>query len=321
MEYTAVIRTLGTAGEKYQQLLDSLVSQTLPPKEIIVYIAEGYPLPKETAGVERYVYVKKGMVAQRALRYDEVDTEYILFLDDDVYFPVDFVEQLYNSLIKEKADVISPNVFHNAERTKKGVFMMTVSGRMRARENDEKWGYKVMRNAGYSYNAHPEKDIYMSQTNAGPCFLCKKETFLKTHYEKELWLDMMPYAMGEDQVMFYKMYLLGMKQLTSFNSGIVHLDAGSAMQSVEKDKTRIYCDFRFKTIFWHRFIFQLEQSFLLRQWDRICIGYTFMFSLMVSLIKGRFDILRIKIHAIRDGWKFIHSKEYKDLPRIKNKDK
>ena len=53
MEYTAVIRTLGKAGEKYQTLLDSLVSQTIPPKAIIVYIAEGYPVPAETVGIER----------------------------------------------------------------------------------------------------------------------------------------------------------------------------------------------------------------------------------------------------------------------------
>ena len=55
MEYTAVIRTLGKAGEKFQTLLDSLVSQVIPPKEIIVYIAEGYPIPKETCGKEKYV--------------------------------------------------------------------------------------------------------------------------------------------------------------------------------------------------------------------------------------------------------------------------
>ena len=61
MQYTAVIRTLGKAGEKYQQLLDSLAHQTIKPAAILVYIAEGYPIPKETIGVEQYVYVKKGM--------------------------------------------------------------------------------------------------------------------------------------------------------------------------------------------------------------------------------------------------------------------
>lgn len=87
MEYTAVIRTLGKAGEKYQCLLDSLVNQTIKPSRILVYIAEGYAIPKETIGWEEYIYVKKGMVAQRALDYREVETEYILFLDDDVYLP------------------------------------------------------------------------------------------------------------------------------------------------------------------------------------------------------------------------------------------
>ena len=81
MNYTAVIRTLGTAGDKYQNLLKSLVLQTLQPLKIIVYIAEGYSIPQETVGIEQYVFVKKGMVAQRALNYDEVDTEYILFLE------------------------------------------------------------------------------------------------------------------------------------------------------------------------------------------------------------------------------------------------
>ena len=77
MEYTAVIRTLGMAGKKYQKLLDSLNQQTIQPLKILVYIAEGYAIPEETIGNEEYIYVKKGMVAQRALPYDEVDTEYI----------------------------------------------------------------------------------------------------------------------------------------------------------------------------------------------------------------------------------------------------
>ena len=50
-EYCAAIRTLGTAGDKYLQTLKSLQSQTIPPKKILVYIAEGYDLPKETIGI------------------------------------------------------------------------------------------------------------------------------------------------------------------------------------------------------------------------------------------------------------------------------
>ena len=204
MEYTAVIRTLGTAGEKYQQLLDSLDRQTIKPSEIIVYIAEGYPLPKETIGKERYVYVKKGMVAQRALRYDEVKTEYILFLDDDLYLPNDFVEKMQIALNENNLDVISPDIYPNNERSLKAELMMTLSGRMRARRGDDVWGYKVMRTAGYSYNKNPKKSVYRSQTNAGACFMCKKQDFLRINFEDELWIDEMPYPIGEDQIMYYK---------------------------------------------------------------------------------------------------------------------
>lgn len=317
MEYTAVIRTLGTAGKKYQQLLDSLSAQTIRPKKIIVYIAEGYDLPKETIGWEVYVYVKKGMVAQRALRYDEVNTEYILFLDDDVYLPPYAAEQLYKHLINNNADVISPDVFPNAERSLTGKLMMLLSGRMLARKDDGKWGYKVMRNAGYSYNNNPKSGVYLSETNAGPCFFCSKKNFLKIHFEEELWLDKLKYAQGDDQVMFYKMYLLGLKQLTWFHSGIKHLDAGTSIQSTDKEKALIYSDFRFKTIFWHRFIYLPDKSALKRFWDMICIGYAFAFTLIISLIKLEFDIFRIKRSAMMDAIHFIKSKEYRNIPLIK----
>lgn len=56
INYTAVIRTLGIAGDKYQTLLDSLNKQTIQPSKILVYIAEGYSIPKETIGKEQYIY-------------------------------------------------------------------------------------------------------------------------------------------------------------------------------------------------------------------------------------------------------------------------
>ena len=305
MKYTVAIRTLGKAGEKYQQMLDSLAKQTISPSAINVYIAEGYELPKETIGVEKYIYVKKGMVAQRALSYAEVDTEYILFLDDDVYLPENGVEQLYQALMEHDADVVSPDVFQNAERPFLGRLLMGISGRMLARKDDGVWAYKVMKNAGYSYNRKPSQSVYLSQTNAGPCFFCKKEDFLKIHFEDELWMDDMPYAMGDDEVMFYKMYLNGLKILTLFGSGIVHLDAGSVMRTLEREKTSVFCDYRFKTIFWYKYIYKKEKSWQGRFWAQLCISYTFLFGLSVSLVKLQFDFFRIKKKAIVDGFNFI----------------
>ncbi|MCZ8373208.1 glycosyl transferase family 2 [Phocaeicola sp. KGMB11183] len=317
INYTAVIRTLGTAGNKFQALLESLERQTLQPAKILVYIAEGYAMPKETIGKEQYIYVKKGMVAQRALPYDEIDTEYILFLDDDVYLPATAVAQLYQYLVDNDADVISPDVFPNSERSLLGKWLMKLSGRMVDRPDDGKWGYKVMRNSGYSYNANPKSGVYLSQTNAGPCFFCKKEDFLRIHFEEELWMDQMKYALGDDQVMYYKMYCMGLKQLTWFHSGIKHLDAGSTMMNEEKERMLIYSDFRFKTIFWHRFIYLPDKCGWSKVWSIIAIGYTFLFTFLISLLKGRIDVFRLKFRAIKDAVNFIKSEDYRALPLIK----
>lgn len=316
MEYSVVIRTLGKAGEKYQRMLDSLKEQTIKPKDIIVYIADGYDIPKETIGIERYVYVKKGMVAQRALRYDEVQTEYMLFLDDDVYVPPNGVERLYNALVEHNANVISPDVFPNAERSFLSSMMMAASGRMYARRDDGKWGYKVMRNSGYSYNRKPRKSVYCSQTNAGPCFFCSKKDFLSINFQDELWMDNLTYALGDDQVMFYKMHITGLKVLTIYDSGIVHLDAGSTMMSMDKKRSMIYSDFWFKTVFWHRFIYKPEKKMLLKLYAFICLSYAFLFTLVISLLKLEFGVMKIKWSAIKDGISFINSKEFKTLPQI-----
>lgn len=309
MNYTVVIRTLGTAGEYYQRTLDSLLGQTIKPRAIIVYIAQGYAIPKETIGIEQYVYVKKGMVAQRALRYDEVESEYILFLDDDVYLPPNGVETLYNELKEYNGNVISPCVFYNNKVSWKSKIVQSLKGKEVARLFGNRWGYKVLRTGGFSYNNNPTKPVYESTSNAGPCFFCKKSDFLKIHFEEDLWLDETPYALPDDQVMFYKMHLCGLKVLTSFDSGIVHLDAGSTMQSNDEKILRvIYSEFRNKTIFWHRYIYSNEKNLLMKSWSRICYGYMLavqhLFSI-VKLLKGKKDEVHAFRKGVRDGWGYI----------------
>lgn len=113
--YCVSIRTLGTAGEKYLETLRSCERQTVKPEHIFVYIPYGYALPKETIGIEEYIRCDKGMVSQRALPFDEVTTEFILFLDDDLSFQEDFVKTLFDGLIENEGDCISPNIYPNNE--------------------------------------------------------------------------------------------------------------------------------------------------------------------------------------------------------------
>lgn len=315
MEYTAVIRTLGLAGEKYQCLLDSLVRQTIKPTKIIIYIADGYPLPAETVGIEEYVYVPKGMVAQRALDYKEVSTEFILFLDDDLQLGYDAVEVMYNGLVNNGLDVISPDIFRNDVRPFSNELMMSLSGRMRPRFYDDEWGYKVMRSAGYSYRKRIVKDVYRSETNAGAAFLCRKVAFLKIEFKDEKWLDSIPYSLGDDQTMYYKMHLIGLKVGTLYKHSFRHLDAGGNLNP-EKEMRLIYSDFWFKTIFWHRFILSRACNWWERFLDCAAITYSFTFAMVVSLVKLRFDVFKTKKRAIKDGVNFIRSAEYKALPKI-----
>ena len=315
MDYSAVVRTLGTAGEKYQKLLDSLVAQTIRPKQIIVYIAEGYPIPKETVGFERYVYVKKGMVAQRALPYDEVDTEYMLCLDDDLVMPDSFVEDMFRAMAEAGADVISPDVFPNHKRSFKQEVMMALSGRMIARRCDDSWGYKVLRNGGYSYRKHIQKSAYQSQTNAGACFLCRKTDFQKIHFEDEIWLDAATYPLGEDQVMYFKMHLLGLKVFTFYDSGIIHLDAGDNLNP-EKQMGLLYSDLRFKVVFWHRFLWSVDNAWG-KLLDSIAIAYYLLFTICISALKLQRDVLSVKYKAIKDSFRFLKSDEYKRIPKVK----
>ncbi len=308
MEYTVVIRTLGKGGEYYQKTLDSLIQQSIPPSAIIVYIAEGYALPTETVHREQYVYVKKGMVAQRALQYKEVKTEYILFLDDDVYLPSTSVETLCHELQQYKGDVISPYVFYNHKKSIKEKIRLAFFGREVCRLFGSRWGLKVLSTAGFSYINHPEKAVYESQTNAGPCFLCRKRDFLKIKYEDELWLDETPYAFPDDQVMFYKMYLSGLKILTSYDSGIVHLDAGSSTGSVDRTCKVIYSEYRNKLIFWYRFLYSNERNYLLKFWKIACIAYIYGLQSLnagYKLIRGKREEANAFFRGAKDALNFI----------------
>jgi hypothetical protein len=185
---------------------------------------------------------------------------------------------------------------------------------------DSKWGYKVLRTAGFSYNNNPTLPVYESQSNAGPCFFCRKDDFLKINYDEELWLDKTYYALPDDQIMFYKMYKKGLKILTSFDSGVVHLDASSTIANpMEKSIKLIFSEYRNKLIFWHRFIYLPDTLFLLRIWDVLSIWYAYMIQTLKCLLKlvlGKKEEANAFFGGIKDALQFLKSQEYRQLPRI-----
>lgn len=319
IEYSVVIRTLGTAGEFYQKTLDSIICQSIKPASVIIYLAEGYDVPMETIGIEKIVRVPKGMVAQRALPYDEIKSEYILFLDDDVYLPKNAVETLFKELTANNGDVISPIVFDNKGASLKHKIVCFLTGREICRFFDNRWANKVLLTGGFSYNNNPTKPVYESQTNAGPCLFCKKETFLKARFEDELWLDQAPYAFPEDQVLFYKMFLLGFRVLSSYDSGIIHMDASTTISNSEEKALKvIYSEYRNKLIFWHRFIYK-PSGFIKRVAAILAIIYAVGIQFCkysILSIFGKTAVNSSFTNGIKDGITFLRSDNYKKLPII-----
>lgn len=320
MQYTVVIRTLGNVTESYVKTLRSLMCLSTPPAQVLIYIAEGYPIPSCKIGIEQYISVPKGMVAQRALSYKEVETEYCLFLDDDVYLPPDAVDVMYAELIQNEADVISPCTFFNHNKPLRDKIIGSILGKEVCRVGGDRWGFKVLKTAGFSYNNNPRKPVYQSQTNAGPCFLCRKDVFLSINYGEERWLDKTYYALPDDQVMFYKMYKKGLKILTTYDTGIIHLDASSTIADrAEKTIRLTFSEYRNKLIFWHRFLYLPEKSV----WAKFSAFAAISYAYCIQFIKhsllylfGRKAGANAFWGGVMDALKFLRSDEYKKLPLI-----
>lgn len=116
-QYSVVIRTLGTAGEKYQRLLNSIAAQTIQPKHIYVVMADGYALPPEQLGTEEFVFTKKGMWNQRIYGIEYCvahGDELQLVCDDDIAFQPDFVERLMTIMEEHNADVLVPSIANSS---------------------------------------------------------------------------------------------------------------------------------------------------------------------------------------------------------------
>ena len=318
--YSVAIRTLGKAGDAYQKELNSLNSQSIKPEKIVVYLAEGYEKPKETIGWEQVVYVKKGMVAQRALTYKEIDSPFILMLDDDVFLPDDAVEKLAQGLVENDADCIAADTFHN--------HLMSLCSKIRSIISNwaipiysNKWAIKIQHTGSFFYNNNPSKPYYLSQSAAGPCSLWKKESYNNIHFEDELWLDNLGFAYGDDLLLFYKLHINGGKLLMSYNSGIIHLDGQSSRADYNKDVHKLRKRARAWFLLWWRVDFDLSNSSI---WKKIIslnsyiikFFWLLIINTLYAIVIMSFKPISGHILGNLDGYRIVQSKQYKDTPNF-----
>lgn len=322
--YSVAIRTLGKAGEIYQKELDSLNCQTIKPEKIVVYLAEGYDKPKETIGWEQIVYVKKGMVAQRALDYKEIDAPYILLLDDDVYLPRDAVEKLAKGLLENNGDCIGADTFPNHKMSLQLKIMAFVTSWVFPHCAKD-YAIKIHHTGNFSYLNNPKKDVYLADNVAGPCSLWKKESLLGIHYQDELWLDQLGFAYNDELLFFYKLVCNGGKLLLHYTSGVVHLDAKSTRKSYVSDKERLRK--RSKALFmlwWRTDYSRTDYALYDRFVSLLAFTMRFVWSIVIHIL---FSIVSFSIKPViylfagcMDGYKYVHSEDYNAVPSfiIKN---
>ena len=320
MKYSIAIRTLGTSGEKFVRELESIKRQTVQPEKVLIYIAEGYKRPDYTIGKEQYVWVKKGMMRQRVLRYDEIDTPLMLLLDDDVELAPDSAEKLIKALGDYDLDCIAAVTFRN--------FLIPVSRKIYIAVTNlvfphwsDVWSVKVRSNGSFTYNNNPQKDVYLSQSASGPASLWRKQVFHDLHLEDELWLDKLRFAFGEDVLMFNKLYKNGYRLGMHYTSNIRHMNAQSSSGDFKKNVQRFHTRSMASYLIWHRICFNLNGASLWTKMGAI-LNYSIktLWLLLIHIVSAfcfrSFKVVSYYVLGVLDGIKYSHSEEYRKIPNF-----
>ncbi len=316
--YSIAIRTLGTSGEKFERELKSIKQQTIKPEKVVVYIAKGYKKPNFSINIEEYVEVEKGMMRQRALKYDEINSDYILMLDDDVELSPNSSELMLKAIIENNVQCVAADTFKNHLMPLSAkIYNIFVNLTFPHFRND--FAFIIRKNSSFSYINNPQKSFYYSQSAAGPASLWNKKTFLNLHLEHELWIERMGFNYGEDSLLFNKLYKNGYKLGIIFNSGIKHLDGGTS-SSIFKSNLKRYYTRSFASIsIWHRCCYNLKKISLHNKLASLFffilkVIWLGLINLLASIILIKPKIFLYYILGIRDGIRFIKSTEYKSLP-------
>lgn len=321
--YSVAIRTLGTAGEKYKKLLDSIDQQTIKPEKVVVVLPEGNKLPKEQLGYEQFQFSPKGMIVQRMEALKFVDSEYTLFCDDDVEFEADFSMKLieamerhgYSAAAGPLVEFFPPNTWKHGMASCLGGACVMLHGR-------DRYYTRILSTGGWSYNHSVDVShhkIYGAESLAWTCFMVKTDVLRQIKFNEELWLDKSGYAAFEDRVMFYKLLLNGARTCVVSDAHYIHNDGKTSTREIKL--APIYSGAFNHYVFWHRFLYKQSKNAVDKLWKRVCINYyVFMSGLYgwgLFLLKRRSaEERKTSVQGFKDAKLFVKSQEYLTLPNV-----
>lgn len=311
MEYSICIRTLGTAGDKYIKLLDSIKNLTIQPKEVLIVIPHGYEAPSYSIGIEKIVRSDKGMLLQRIVGYEEASSEYVLLLDDDVEFESELVEKLSKPILENKANItfpIYPELLpHGGIRSVISAFTL---GAVPRKKDD--YFVKILPSGGYSYNKNLEssnKYLY-SESAPGMCVFAKTKVLKEINLRDELWIDNVGYPLREDAVLMYKTVLAGNKSIGVLGIDITHLDGGSSQNN--RNLKAAYANGFNHILFWRKFVKENSKSKINTLLSTISIYHWAISSICYCTIKfitsRDLELYKASVNGISEGFKYISNK-------------
>ena len=317
-KYSIAIRTLGTSGDKFVRELESIKRQTIQPEKVVIYIAEGYQRPEYTIGKEEYVWVKKGMMYQRVLPYDEIDTPLIMLLDDDVELADDSAEKMLATLVDHHLDCIAAVTFRNYLIPLSKKFYIAATNLVFPHSSDI-WSVKIHSNGSFSYNNHITRDVYLSQSASGPASLWKKNVFHDLHLEDELWLEQFGFPFGEDVVMFNKLYKNGYRLGMHYNCGVKHLNAQSSSSGFQRNPKKFHTRSMASLMIWYRTCYNLNGlPFFKKVWAAISFTFKTLWLFLVHIGASVYlrspKVLWYYSKGIYDGLNMIRAREFQQIP-------
>lgn len=327
INYSVVIRTIGKAGEKYQKLLTSIENLVPRPIEVLVVLPEGYEIPKERIGKglkETFIYCKKGMVEQRIFGIENAKGDYLLICDDDVAFEKDFVEKLYRPIGKGIAKISAAPLFSFLPQPGiRSIYNNVSSSAVETIFNKDKYVH-ILKSSGWSYNRNIDvnnEKYYETESLPWTCFFAEKNALEYINFRDEIWLDKHGYASMDDQTMFYKAYLMGVKSVVVSNAYYEHMDAMTSRKENNKTPDKVFFASGFnRMVFWHRFIYSTG-GVVYKIESILSLLYYISFNTIYLLLKGiKNKEFLIRNKLIYKGYieaiKYIKSSEYKSLKKI-----
>jgi len=126
---SAVVATVDRT-EPLRRLLDSLLRQTHPPDEVIIVDQNLAPLPasilfeKDWPFLLRHIHCsgRRGVSHARNIGWRQAEGTWLLFPDDDCWYPADFIARAVAIARRERADILTGRAASTSGKTINGRF-------------------------------------------------------------------------------------------------------------------------------------------------------------------------------------------------------